>query len=334
MTASRMIRPLLLTALLAALAGPTVASAAPAVVHVHEPAAAIRDYWTKERMRTAVPMPLPRPPAAAAEAPQPAGPPTYVPPARPDGDGHAPLLRGTVASRAAVSGLASPVADPAAPSVRMHGKVFFTLAKLDEPNDFVCSGTAVNSRNRSVVMTAGHCVFDRERGGGKATNWAFVPAFGGDDVRPFGTWPAKKIATTRKWKRDGKNFNYDVGAAVVRPNPSGRRLQSVVGARGIGFDQPRRQAYDIFGYPVQPPFLSTLEYTCSSPYRGAGVGGVGGPPTMRASCNMTPGSSGGGWIAGGKLLSVTSYAYGQVPTSLYGPYFSGAAKRLYERLSR
>ena len=35
-----------------------------------------------------------------------------------------------------------------------HGKVFFTLGG----NDYVCSGTALLSGNKSVVWTAGHCV--------------------------------------------------------------------------------------------------------------------------------------------------------------------------------
>lgn len=333
MTPTRLIAILLLTALVG-VAAPAAARAAPAVVAVDKPAAAVRDYWTNERMREAESVPAPPPPASPPAGPVPgtSGPPTYVPPASAGDPADARLLRGTAASRGAGSGVAVPVADPAAAAIRMHGKVFFTLPKLPGPNDFVCSGTAVNSRNRSVVMTAGHCVFDWEDRGGSATNWAFVPAYSDDDVRPFGTWPAKKIATTRKWRRN-ENLNYDVGAAIVRRNPAGRRLQSVVGARGIGFDQPRKQDYEIFGYPVKPPFLKTFEYSCSSPYRGADAGGVGGPPTMRADCTMTGGASGGGWVAGRKLLSVVSYGYGEVPSSLYGPYFSRTAKKLYKRVS-
>jgi hypothetical protein len=51
---------------------------------------------------------------------------------------------------------------------------------------------------------------------------------------------------------------------------------------------------------------------------------------MRASCNMTAGASGGGWIVGGRtLVSVTSYHYGSQPY-LYGPYLSTTAKKLYK----
>ena len=169
------------------------------------------------------------------------------------------LRRGTAAGGRATVGVATPVLDPAAADMRMHGKVFFRIVRGPKPGNYVCSGTAVNSRNRSLVMTAGHCVFDWEDHGGKVTDWAFVPAYNGDDARPYGTWPAKRTATTRQWRR-GENLRYDLGAAIVRRNPAGRRLQAVVGARGIGFDQPRRQRYDIFGYPVEGAFVSTFEY--------------------------------------------------------------------------
>ncbi len=58
----------------------------------------------------------------------------------------------------------------------MHGKVFFTIPSGPEAGDYVCSRTALNSRNRSVVWTAGHCVFDTD-GRVFATNWVFVPGF-------------------------------------------------------------------------------------------------------------------------------------------------------------
>ena len=322
---------LLLAALLVLLV-PDAAGAGVVVTRVDQPAASVRDYWTRQRMREAEPVPLPTPDQRSASAgPEAGGSPTYVPPAGPGGPADAEILRGTAAGGRATVGVATPVLDPAAADKRMHGKVFFRIVRGPKPGNYVCSGTAVNSRNRSLVMTAGHCVFDWEDHGGKVTEWAFVPAYNGEDARPYGTWPAKRTATTRQWRR-GENLRYDLGAAIVRRNPTGRRLQAVVGARGIGFDQPRRQRYDIFGYPVEGTFVSTFEYACSSPYRGSDGAGGGGPMPMRASCNMSGGSSGGGWIGGGTLLSVVSYGYGTQPTSLFGPYLSDTAKKLYKRM--
>jgi hypothetical protein len=161
------------------------------------------------------------------------------------------------------------------------------------------------------------------------TNFAFVPAYD-RGATPYGTWPARKLATTKRWRRDG-NLRFDVGAATVRRR-DGSALQSVVGARGIGFDQPRRQRYSIFGYPKEPPFDGEREYRCDSRYRGGDMSGGPGPKTMRLSCDMTPGASGGGWIAGETLLSVTSYGYTSRPGKLYGPYLSRTAKKLYKRM--
>ena len=73
---------------------------------------------------------------------------------------------------------------------------------------------------------------------------------------------------------------------------------------------------------------------CSSPNRGSDSPGGIGPKTIRSRCNMTGGSSGGGWIAKRTLLSVTSYGYDDQPGYLYGPYLSKSAKKLYKRMRR
>ncbi len=321
------LRVIPLAAVLAALLLPAAASAGPVTIDVDQSAAAVRDYWTKARMRHADPVPVPVEPAGAAPSPAPAesGAPTYVPPA----GGGARLFRGTASGSGSGSRVATPVLDPAAKGVRAHGKVFFTVRGGSAAGDYVCSGTAINSRKRNVVWTAGHCVYDAEDGGGRSINFAFAPAYNAHDA-PYGLWPAKTLATTRQWKRD-TNLRYDLGAAVVRRR-GGRQLQSVVGARGIGFNQPRDQDFAIFGYPATLPFTGEIEYSCASSNRGSDSPGVGGPNTVRASCDMTAGSSGGGWIAGRTLLSVTSYGYPTEPGILYGPYLGRAAKKLYKRV--
>ena len=195
MTSSRITRPALLAVFLIALLMPAGASAGTVSMDVDQSARSVRDYWTKARMRDAEPAPVTVPtlPAPAEEpaAPAESGPPAYVPPAAP-GDGDARLLRGEAARSRPSAKLATPVLDPSAPGVRAHGKVFFTVKGGTDPGDFVCSGTAVNSRNRSVVWTAGHCVYDAELGGGKSVNFSFVPAYANGNA-PYGEWPAKQL---------------------------------------------------------------------------------------------------------------------------------------------
>ena len=57
------------------------------------------------------------------------------------------------------------------------------------------------------------------------------------------------------------------------------------------------------------------------------------PPTMGIDCNMTGGSSGGGWIVGNAVYSVNSYGYLNQPGVMYGPYQDSVAQSLYNRAS-
>ena len=83
---------------------------------------------------------------------------------------------------------------------RTNGKVFFS----DGGSNYVCSGTAVLSGNKSTVWTAGHCVHDGASG--FHTNWSFVPAYA-DGSAPYGEWTARNLLTTSGWANGG-DFSY------------------------------------------------------------------------------------------------------------------------------
>lgn len=199
-----------------------------------------------------------------------------------------------------------------------HGKVFFTLGG----SDYVCSGTALLSANKSVVWTAGHCV--NEGPGDFATNWAFVPAYK-DGATPLGIYAASNLFTSAAWGNGG-DFSYDVGAAVVSP-VDGTALTDRVGGRGIAFNGPRSQTYVSYGYPAAPPFTGERLWTCTSPLQTSDTDAS--PPTLGIGCDMTGGSSGGGWIAGGDVVSVNSYGYSNQPNVMYGPYLDNVAQAVY-----
>jgi hypothetical protein len=199
-----------------------------------------------------------------------------------------------------------------------HGKVFFS----DGSANYVCSGTALTSGNESVVWTAGHCV--NEGPGAFYTNWAFVPAYK-DGARPYGTWTARTLLTTAGWEQSG-DFGHDEGAAVVNTN-GGQTLTDTVGSRGIGFNQPAGQHYLAHGYPAAPPFTGGRMFICESDLGARDTSA--NPPTMAIGCDMTGGSSGGGWVVGNTVLSVTSYGYSNQPNVLYGPYLDSVAQQLY-----
>ena len=301
----------------------------------------VRDYWTPARMRAAEPLDAvaPDPDAPGGPPARAAGPPTAVAAVDPGSAEVAELSGGTVLDEPTAQAEhvdRDEITDPAAEPFRSHGKVFLTITGGSAPGNYVCSGTAVASNNRSVVWSAGHCVFDTA-GGGYASNWMFAPAYK-NGATPFGEWVAKKLAAPKQW-RDAGNLSYDLGAAEVEEMPSGESLTELVGGRGIGFNQPRNQTYESFGYPAQQPpleFTGGREFRCTAPLGGTDNAGPG-PDTMFIPCDMTGGSSGGGWVAGDSVLSVNSYSYcigGLIcEERLYGPYQDGTGEQLYEEIA-
>src|SRR3954453_7426692 len=165
-----------------------------------------------------------------------------------------------------------PLPQPAPPP----GKVFFTLAGVD----YVCSGTALLSSNKSVVWTAGHCV--NEGPGDFATNWEFVPAYK-DGTAPLGVYVAEDLVTSSAWANSG-DFSYDFAAAVVAPS-GGTALTDRVGGRGITFNYSRNQTYSAYGYPAAPPFAGERLWVCNSTLQTSDTSA--NPPTMGIGCDMT-----------------------------------------------
>jgi hypothetical protein len=198
------------------------------------------------------------------------------------------------------------------------GKVFFSIGN----SNYVCSGTATNSTNGDVVTTAGHCVSD---GGTFVTNFAFVPAYD-NGAAPLGTWTAQTLLTTNEWK-NSENFDYDAAFAVMNENLSGQSLTQVTGGgQPIAFNQARGQSMKAFGYPAARPFNGQKLYSCT----GVVVQDTyGGSQDQGLACNMTGGSSGGGWIQNGSLSSVTSFGYTGVKNILWGPYFGNTIQAVY-----
>jgi hypothetical protein len=261
--------------------------------------------WTDEAMREAVPVDPPSPPATAFDLAAP-------------GEG----------AGASADGVFIP-GDVTAWPQRVHGKIFFRFGE----QEYVCSGTVVNSRGRNVVMTAGHCVFQRG-GAGYASEMIFVPGYDGsalaDDQAPLGTWAAEAVFTTAAYVDQGR-LSHDVAAVVLS-----RQIENPIGARRIAFDlDPAGREYTIFGYPVRPdpPFNGNKLFGCRSVGLGRDTIQPAPEPVAAGPCLMQNGASGGGWVSGGYLNSVSSYTYCDgVPSMcglIYGPYFSSQAKAVY-----
>jgi hypothetical protein len=290
-----------LVAALVAIGGAPAASAKVVSHTVQQKPSDVRAYWTDERMRGAIPAARTR--------------------------GGAPVERAKPGSGGGGWTGGSFNWTNAAPMSYTNGKVFFT----DDGSNYVCSGTAVQSGNDSVVWTAGHCVHDGP--GSFHYNWTFVPGYH-NGSRPKGTWVAEYLYTSSGWADSGE-FGYDFGAARVYPNGTATMNATIGAERPVATDAGAASAQltsrrDSFGYPAAGKFNGqTLRYCDSYVSR---TDSNSSPATMGMPCDMTGGSSGGGWIddqlgslTRDKLVSVNSYGYGSLRNVMFGPVLGAEA---------
>jgi hypothetical protein len=276
------------------------------------------NFWTVARMRAARPVEISR----------------ADPQVRSGGRGDRGKPRRVAARFATFGSDFELVGDPTLPEFRVHGAIFLSLGIFGYGR---CSGTAVRSRNASVVVTAGHCL----NSGGRRGRWfggksVFVPAYRYGQ-RPFGVFPVRWIDTTEQWRANGSE-NFDVGAMVVGRNEAGKKLVDAVGGAGIAFNLAAGQTFDVHGYPAEPPFDGETQRICrGTRFLGHDASSFAfpGPLNLAVACQLTGGASGGGWtIEGGTLNSVTDYGYFDEGSPAFGAYFGKEVAGLYDRAGK
>jgi hypothetical protein len=275
--------------------------------------AAGRALWTAERMAAAVPdppLPVTATPAGVRLAAAPAG-------ASPR----------TVTQQ--VVSQAQPWPGSSTSPPRTHtGELFFRRAGFD----YRCSAVTVNSVNKSLVMTAGHCLF---RDGVWASDIVYAPNY--DGVRnPRYEWQAIRWNVPFEWQREDAarrwSSQWDVGFVVVRPDAQGFRLAQRTGAVEIDWTAlPGNTELWAFGYPANPPFTGTKLTYCTGTWIRLSPFG----PMLR--CNMGPTAAGGPWFrsftthsdppgtppdsGNGRLATVTSH-FDVARSIMLGPYLN------------
>jgi hypothetical protein len=203
------------------------------------------------------------------------------------------------------------------------GKVFFTMSGTN----YVCSGSIVNDTetDRSIVLTAGHCVFDNKTST-FATRFIYIPAF---DTTPVAdcTRNTCLVATslvahsgfTSEIEFTTQATRYDWAFAVIP--------ESRINGFSLNTTPFTNSATSYaFGYPAGKPYGGSDLVYCAGPISpDAFNGGL----TWGLGCNMTGGSSGGPWLAAfntntfdGSASSLNSYGYGTNSTKMYGPKFN------------
>ncbi len=216
---------------------------------------------------------------------------------------------------------------------RTVGKLFFSDGV---GNNFVCSASVVNSENKDIVWTAGHCL---SNGAGTFyRNWAFVPArrLG---ANPLGVWTPREFWTLSEWHSFG-NLRQDVGALVMNDNANGTSIANSIGALGIQFNAPRLRHWTAMGYPAASPFSGERQYQNHASYAASDTpSSRPGPDTLAMGNDLTGGSSGGPWIVGhgpggGWVNGVNSYKYisPSMPLEMYSPYFGNEALSLFNHV--
>lgn len=293
--------------------------------------ARVQSYWTLARMKAAHPVlmqfgrrstsPQPQPPVIQSTPSE-----ESQPPMRPANKKmNLPIARPGHRIAPQVTTVAHPYAYP----YSTVGKVFFTDPQTNI--DYVCSGTVVVSNNHSTVDTAGHCVAD---GGNQYfyTNWAFCAGYYNGCPSGY-LWSARQLLTHTHWYYDGW-LTYDYGEAVLNPNSKGR-VADVVGSAGWVYNQPYQQQFTALGYPQAYPFNGTRLWKCtSSLYRSDQPNP--GPATMSIACDMTGGSSGGGWLIShngsfGYLNGHNDYKYANDSQHMYSPYYGSDWYNVYDQ---
>jgi V8-like Glu-specific endopeptidase len=256
---------------------------------------AVARYWTPARMRSARPLDRILRPSSAAVAAWPSEP--------------------------ASASFAS-VPDTTLPPFTAVGRVFLKVGNFAG----FCSGTAINSASRRLVLTAGHCLYSVLPGHQIPTSaryFDFVPDYSHGQA-PFGEFIGRKGFLSRPWLRS-LNENYDMAAVLTESNAKGENLADVVGGGiPIATDRARDQEYQVLGYPGGPERKNMQE--CDGRFSGDDrlTYPLGGPPSLGVGCYMGEGSSGGPWLINGgtEVGGITTYGHIKNFTHTFGPYFS------------
>ena len=198
------------------------------------------------------------------------------------------------------------------PTAVNNGKVYFT----ENGTRYVCSGTAVTPTSGSapVVWTAGHCVHGGT-GGTFHSDWLFEPGY--NSGTNYGSYEAVALYTTSQWA-GSRQFGRDLGAVRVDLPFDSRLTPRTVDFSAYGPGTP----VSAYGYPAAGKFNGQVQRYCDSAVSRMDAGP--NPDAMAIPCDMTGGSSGGGWFnSDGLLISVNSYGYQSVKNTMFGPSQDG-----------
>jgi len=275
-----------------ALAGTAVATAPTASAGASGPAAPprpllgreqqVRAYWTRSRMEHAIQL---------------------GPLGAPLGSTRTPRAASTTsaARESGAGGIRTP---------RTVGKLFFS----DAQNDYVCSASAIRTRSRDQVLTAGHCVHTGPNPDDLGiplldsllsrphyfSDWMFVPRYYRGRA-PLGKWVATNRYVSSGWTQH-ENFSQDQ-AILTMGRRKGKRLVDVTGGDRLALGKGPNQGHvRIWGWPAESPYNGRVALRCDARTTETNVDW---PGDARMSCPLNGGASGGPWLLRGRRTANT-----------------------------
>jgi len=205
-------------------------------------------------------------------------------------------------------------------------------------SDWICSGSVADdgqaaANGYSLILTAGHCVFDGTDGW--SYNFLYMPNFDAEPnydcaARQLGCWRATRLAANTTFVTGGgfgtnATVAVDYGFARVGLRLNGStEVDQLYGRYSIKTTSTSSSATQwAFGYPAEGRYKGKDFTYCKGPT----ISDPNGANTWGVACNMNGGSSGGPWLAdasanpadgSGVLSSVNSYGYSGL-TYMFGP---------------
>jgi hypothetical protein len=304
-----------------------------------DPPVDLTEYWTVERMRSAIPYDVIPAEAWVEAAPGEYaslddGEPGWAPSRAPDGS-NLPVVDGEAGTYPAPAPTLDNITDYVAAGDRntfpysASGKVFFVMGG----RNFVCSASVIGE---NTIWTAGHCVTN-----GRGTfhnNWVYVPAFSNYATIFPTPWLPTYIVTPMEFSRNmdlGRDYAI-VGVRAVH-SVSSQTIRQLTGALGFAWNMPREQKWMMLGYPLVLFNGLELVYSDSTYYED---NPAYSPASICAGSRIKSGGSGGPWIlnemtgAAGQanyVNGVNSYiSLAPGVDEICSPYIDGRAKQLWD----
>lgn len=259
----------------------------------------VNDYWTPERLKSAIPAVAPAGTATKERSAPAEKAVTAAGPVTPDG-----------------------VSTQDAWFSYTNGKIFF----VDPRNNggYVCSGSALNSGSKRLVVTAGHCAVVGGGNGQVMLNWIFIPGYDRGS-EPRGRFSAYWFHYSTGWSVRN-DWQRDFAFVVTHTNGSGQLVVNAAGGHGFRVNGSYSRYVHIAGYPVSRDSGLVQWYCWGTTDRWPSAN------AYRLGCDFSGGASGGPWLEEYQqngLGYVISATQGLLSGNNSGPYYDSHVLDVY-----